>query len=609
MGHSENLLKILLSLAASLFLFNALLLTPFSALLLPSLGGAALLISLILWGKWGSLLLGLSCEDLLELFGAGALITLPLLYAAGALRLVSPWALRLWILLPFLVFPFLGEVKRVLWQEGKRFLHRPLWVGILILPAFLYAALPPTFYDTLVYHLAVPNHILLHRGFAATPNWVYSNSSNFYEVLLLLPLSLGERVPGLFHFFLGVLFLLTVVDFGRKELRLERGYLALLLLTLPMTLFLLGSLKNDLPAALFLFLAFRALRKGRWERGALAGALAVGVKYFSALPLFVALILALRPPLPRLRRVAAAGGVALLVLLPLFLKNALLTGNPIYPFLGNLFPSPQWDPSRNLVMARDVGRIVSGFRDLLRLPYDLSYRFYGFGGGVGPLFLALLPLLLVSRRRGLPRDLLLFPMAVLLLGTPFTGSLRFLFIAFIILSLPVAYLLEERPTLLLRLLFLGGVLFHSALGLMVQERVFSASSLWSGSKTEREFLEERFPASALYRWINKSLPRTSRILILGEGRSFSLHRPYQIGSALDYLPERDLFDRCLTSEDYLQGLKGRGYTHLFVHFGELERVGALYKGWGRRETDLLLSLSLQKKPLWKRGKMELFEIP
>lgn len=609
MGHSENLLKILLSLAASLFLFNALLLTPFSALLLPSLGGAALLISLILWGKWGSLLLGLSCEDLLELFGAGALITLPLLYAAGALRLVSPWALRLWILLPFLVFPFLGEVKRALWQEGKRFLHRPLWVWILLLPAFLYAALPPTFYDTLVYHLAVPNHILLHRGFAATPNWVYSNSSNFYEVLLLLPLSLGERVPGLFHFFLGVLFLLTVVDFGRKELRLERGYLALLLLTLPMTLFLLGSLKNDLPAALFLFLAFRALRKGRWERGALAGALAVGVKYFSALPLFVALILALRPPLPRLRRVAAAGGVALLVLLPLFLKNALLTGNPIYPFLGNLFPSPQWDPSRSLVMARDVGRIVSGFRDLLRLPYDLSYRFYGFGGGVGPLFLALLPLLLVSRRRGLPRDLLLFPMAVLLLGTPFTGSLRFLFIAFIILSLPVAYLLEERPTLLLRLLFLGGVLFHSALGLVVQERVFSASSLWSGSKTEREFLEERFPASALYRWINKSLPRTSRILILGEGRSFSLHRPYQIGSALDYLPERDLFDRCLTSEDYLQGLKGRGYTHLFVHFGELERVGALYKGWGRRETDLLLSLSLQKKPLWKRGKMELFEIP
>ena len=210
--------------------------------------------------------------DVLELFGAGVLITLPLLYAAGALRLVSPWALRLWVLLPFLPLPFLGEGKRALWVEAKRFLHRPLWVGILILPAFLYAALPPTFYDTLVYHLAVPNHILLHHGFVATPNWLYSNSSNFYEVLLLLPLSLGERVPGLFHFFLGVLFLLTVVDFGRKELRLERGYLPLLLLTFPMTLFLLGSLKNDLPAALFLFLAFRALRKGRWERGGLAGA-------------------------------------------------------------------------------------------------------------------------------------------------------------------------------------------------------------------------------------------------------------------------------------------------------------------------------------------------
>ena len=609
MGRSENLVRILLSLAASLFLLNALLLTPFSALLLPSLGAVTLLLSLILWGKWGSLLLGLSCDDLLELFGAGVLITLPLLYAAGALRLVSPWALRLWVLLPFLPLPFLGEGKRALWVEAKRFLHRPLWVGILILPAFLYAALPPTFYDTLVYHLAVPNHILLHHGFVATPNWLYSNSSNFYEVLLLLPLSLGERVPGLFHFFLGVLFLLTVVDFGRKELRLERGYLALLLLTLPMTLFLLGSLKNDLPAALFLFLAFRALRKGRWERGALAGALAIGVKYFSALPLLAALLLALRPPLPRFRRVAAAGGFSLLVLLPLLLKNALLTGNPIYPFLGNLFPSSQWDPSRSLVMVKDVGRIVGNLRNFLRLPYDLSYRFYGFGGGIGPLFLALLPLLLISRRRGLPKDLLLFPLAVLLLGTPFTGSLRFLFIAFVLLSLPVAYLLEDRPTLLLRLLFLGGVLFHSALGLMVQERVFSASSLWSGAKTEREFLEERFPAAALYRWINRNLPPTSRILILGEGRSFSLHRPFQIGSALDYLPERDLFDRCLTSDDYLQGLKGRGYTHLFVHFGELERIGALYKGWGRRETDLLLSLSLQKKPLWKRGKMELFEIP
>ena len=105
MGRSENLVRILLSLAASLFLLNALLLTPFSALLLPSLGAVTLLLSLILWGKWGSLLLGLSCDDLLELFGAGALITLPLLYAAGALRLVSPWALRLWVLLPFLPLP------------------------------------------------------------------------------------------------------------------------------------------------------------------------------------------------------------------------------------------------------------------------------------------------------------------------------------------------------------------------------------------------------------------------------------------------------------------------------------------------------------------------
>ena len=173
----------------------------------------------------------------------------------------------------------------------------------------------------------------------------------------------------------------------------------------------------------------------------------------------------------------------------------------------------------------------------------------------------------------------------------------------------MAYLLEERPTLLLRLLFLGGILFHSALGLMVQERVFSASSLWSGAKTERRYLEERFPAAALYRWINTNLPPTSRILILGESRSFYLRRPFQVGSALDYLPERDLFDRCLTSDDYLQGLKGRGYTHLFVHFGELERLGAFYKGWGRRETELLLSLSLQKKPLWKWGSMELFEIP
>ena len=599
MGRSENLVRILLSLAASLFLLNALLLTPFSALLLPSLGAVTLLLSLILWGKWGSLLLGLSCDDLLELFGAGVLITLPLLYAAGALRLVSPWALRLWVLLPFLPLPFLGEGKRALWVEAKRFLHRPLWVGILILPAFLYAALPPTFYDTLVYHLAVPNHILLHHGFVATPNWLYSNSSNFYEVLLLLPLSLGERVPGLFHFFLGVLFLLTVVDFGRKELRLERGYLALLLLTLPMTLFLLGSLKNDLPAALFLFLAFRALRKavGSGEPG---GSLGNRGEVFSALPSWppCSLSALLSRGFEEWPRRGFSLGPS-----PL-LKNALLTESDL-SLLGESLPHSQWDPSRSLVMVKDVGRIVGNLRNFLRLPYDLSYRFYGFGGGIGPLFLALLPLLLISRRRGLPKDLLLFPLAVLLLGTPFTGSLRFLFIAFVLLSLPVAYLLEDRPTLLLRLLFLGGVLFHSALGLMVQERVFSASSLWSGAKTEREFLEERFPAAALYRWINTNLPPTSRILILGEGRSFSLHRPFQIGSALDYLPERDLFDRCLTSDDYLQGLKGEA-THTSSSTSENWADRRPLQG-GRRETDLLLSLSPEETPL--EEEMELFEIP
>jgi hypothetical protein len=212
----------------------------------------------------------------------------------------------------------------------------------------------------------------------------------------------GKLVPNFFHVFVGLVLVFAALRFARDYMNINKStLLIILIISLPMSGFLLTTVKNDLAGALFILVGIRLLLEQRFTAAGITWGFAVGIKYFNILPLAIFLVLftIYRKKFP-VKRYIYFSLTFLAALVPLFLKNVLYTGNPIFPFLYSLFPSAFWDESRSLMMARDVGRVCHTWKDFLYLPYNLSFKELGSGGRVGVQFLAFLPFMILLRRRG-----------------------------------------------------------------------------------------------------------------------------------------------------------------------------------------------------------------
>ncbi|MGD2251915.1 MAG: hypothetical protein PVF70_03255 [Anaerolineales bacterium] len=313
--------------------------------------------------------------------------------------------------------------------------------------AFLSALTPPTAFDSLVYHLTGPKLYtqahrlhhdvdLAHLGF---PHW---GAMQFTWGMLLA----GPQLAQLFHFTFALLTLALVPGIVNRVAP-GRGWLAAaLMMVVPsaallsswayvewMTMFaglaafriLCDQQMFALPSGAAPVAAAKAsaadkrgllgwldrLRSGTSRmrpadrRAALVGVfagLAFAAKY-TTLGLVLGLALAVILSDRSLRSLLIFGGAALVVIAPYLLKNLLLTGNPVYPFL---LTGKFWDAARMSWQSRP-GTGLNALQ-LLMAPWDATI--WGLEGGVvgdhppysatvGPLLLMLLPLLVIGWRR------------------------------------------------------------------------------------------------------------------------------------------------------------------------------------------------------------------
>ncbi len=124
-------------------------------------------------------------------------------------------------------------------------------------------------------------------------------------------------------------------------------------------MFLLVTCKNDLPGAIFIFLAIKHFQRQNFKLSAVFWGFAVGIKYFNLLPLALFLLLTIKPwKKADLKRLSLMALIIFLVVSPLLVKNLHFNGNPFFPFFSKIFPSPFWDSDRYGRMQADVGRIV-----------------------------------------------------------------------------------------------------------------------------------------------------------------------------------------------------------------------------------------------------------
>ena len=291
--------------------------------------------------------------------------------------------------------------------------YRSRLLGILLLTAGILnlvgTVAPPSFEDALAYHFAVPKIWLQQHQITELPWHLESYQPFTIEMLFLLGMALsGGTLSALFHWLFGVLIAASLFTFQRRHVPGSSPLVAACIFYLS-GLIAWESTSGfvDLGLTFFAHLSIFGIlnwlqrrRDTAWlaVSGIFAG-LAAGSKYvglFVPVCLLLMLLVALRGVrFTRDAGTAAAifGLCAFSVGSPWYIKNALQTGDPLYPFGLALFGHGALDQflpglSQGFAAKKDL-------LDFLLLPFRLTFSGDRFGKSqlLGPLFLSFLPLL------------------------------------------------------------------------------------------------------------------------------------------------------------------------------------------------------------------------
>ncbi len=421
---------------------------------------------------------------------------------------------------------------------GGSLLSAALWVG--------YGALPPVLYDSMVYHLALPQQYLLTGQLDIYPQHMMSAYPKLHELWLCFPLALSG--PAATNAFTTLIGLSTVWGLARLAQRFggpRAGRLALALaLAIPLTGYLASDVKNDITLAFFELLALLLLLdddRPLVQRLALAGlfaGFATATKYaaFAWGPGLILAALAVgrgRWKSTEFRRgVLLATLAGLAAALPYYLATWMASGSPLYPFLPDLFGTATGvDYTRVQAEIPHVGDHGLGM-----FLYHLFFNPFQIDGDhavIGAGLLLLAPFLIFWR--GLKHDgtraLLLMWVWQWIPILLFSTKIRFYPMLFLLpaVFLAVGLARAAQWPLWRRLgaLLMAAVLLHGfALQLSLAEAFFpSGAEVLNGHLSSDDYLAANLPSFKAFQELQKLAKPTDRVVLDGERRFAYLDRP------------------------------------------------------------------------------------
>jgi hypothetical protein len=315
---------------------------------------------------------------------------------------------------------------------------------------------------------------------------------------------------------------------------------------------------------------------------------AISVKYTAfVVPLTCGLLLLFWGPFVKSVTTAALfSAIALLTALPYYARNALLMGNPFYPFV---FGGRFWDDFRAAWYADSGTGIGWDATRLLLLPLNtlLGHQDANFfDGRMGPLFLVLAPVtiwILISRtRRDSAEGVSLLAIGVFSLlsfgawtiGVINSAALwqaRLLFPAMVPFAIPTALAwasLSAFDTSRLRISFLVNALIAVVLALtLFDQAVFvlqrNPIAIAVGAQSRERYIERINPSyAALIRLMNE-LPADAKVYSLFEPRTYGLPRFTRPDPIIDNFAHDVYLYK--TAAEILQQWKSEQYTHVVVY--------------------------------------------
>ncbi|MCW3094914.1 MAG: hypothetical protein JWL77_532 [Chthonomonadaceae bacterium] len=557
-----------------------------------------------------------------------------------------------------------GRPNRILQQSGGADLTygnliAPLTILVLIAAALFCVCAcfqPPTGHewDVLAYHLADPKVFLAQHRITMLPTEHHSNFPFLMEMLYCVAL-LYDNFPlaNLLHLTMGMLTLVAVLGFCRRIMPGHAGWIAVLLLvTTPLFLWECSVAYIDVGMGLYVTLAAFAgtmmietmhrssldatetsleiapqsaavMQRRLREWGILAGTatgFALGIKYLALIPFALLPLLLLYRRVP-MRQVLTVVGVAALIGSPWYLKNIVVTHNPVYPYLFKLFPaSLYWSADRAAAYQSEQGgfgyshslslsgtptdNIFLTISNLFQTPWHLmttphlftNQGDYHFMVLLGGLYAAgIFPLVFLRR---IPKPIVNL---LLLLGVQFVAWFFVAQVArYLVSLLPLASVIAgygwsaisrlDRPVAgratknlrlfptLVSMILTGQVLFIawavSALpttNKAVLDTGMTPTALGLGDvlknatepDTWEDYKARRLDVYAAMDWINRNTPPSQGVVLYDEPRGFYLDRPYLWGNRdhSSYIP----YDSMKTGKDLTDWLLQHNYHYVLIN--------------------------------------------
>lgn len=438
--------------------------------------------------------------------------------------------------------------------------------------------------DSLAYHLYLPKLFLKFKGIRFLP---FNGNSLFpmlNEMFYTYALSFNAiSLSKMFHF-LSFVLILGVVYYILKDFQIHQAtfFTFLILVTIP------GMVTNsvisyvDLTMALFSILSFYYFLKWKYTNypfyfflmGIFSG-LAISVKH---LGIFLIIILSiflisesffrrkqkmyfLRPWLTYLLVVFLSGGWW-------YLRAFLLTGNPFYPYLYQIFGPQGWhsDVSSSIGIGKGFARYLMGFWSLSIYPQ----RFGEGANQIGIIFLSFLPLLgyvwkeLNFKEKNIIKWIGLFCFLYYSLWFFTVQNLRFLYPVSILLCIVTGVIIEKiikqnryfGQCIQMLYIFLIGINF--LLSFYYQSKKIKRVFLDSPQETLRKIS----PTYDIAEWVNKNISHSAKILICGEPGLFYFEPKLIRESIFRYITQ--YHKKNFTSSQLYSLLKSYNFSYIIL---------------------------------------------
>ena len=554
-------------------------------------------------------------DQILASFALGLGLTALFTFILGIFGIVNAMIYSLWALSGIAIFVY-TTLKR--WfpfhnHQTNSFSTGLNFLAVLIIVPFILQLIPPLVSppvstDALEYHLLIPKIFLKIGKIGYIPSLLESNYPCMaeYIYLLILPLA-GDIVCKSIHFWTGIFLLFAM---GRLIAKASPDSSRLLgpalFLSMPVAVIVFAWAWNDLFFVFFLLLSLGYLldyhmadEKKRSTHSLLMAGIMAGMaswmKYTFVMVLFAFILLTLAATIRwkwkwqnLLWFFTPIGLISLLW----FIKNWIFTGNPVYPFLHDIFPSPYWNDTAALYFSKALRRWEIpdwNWTTYFTFPFRLTLKPLLIDVHTGILPLVLAPMLFFrSPNKGvtfLKAFIVSFTVVWLVIQTETRSLLTLFAVFFCVAAIGVEKTVWSRKSFRRPFVFFLCLALLANLGITIVTNYHLTKPVryFLGIESRENFLLREAESQPAFQWLNKN-PGVNKVLLVGIPGPFYLEREAFFSSICDPPIAEVLSAGLDRPEEVRQKFLHLGINYVAVNTKqyEMDHINRLYS-WSKKQ--------------------------